>query len=392
MASIRVRPQRNGTTTYSVRWRDPDTGRETSYAFQAHREAENFRRLIEANHGHLAATESMVDAIARKMPLIREAVAAHIDGQPTITERTRADYHRDATRYIDPFLGWRPLDQLTLEHLNQWMAMMMTMKRPDGELLADKTIKNVHGLLSTAVGAAFKLHNVPKENPCRGVRLSRQNEHNSVEMVCLTRQEWATLDSELGKVLDGHHRTLFRTLAGTGIRWGEAAALRVSDLSLDGGGARTLRISRAQKRDAQSKAYVGPTKTAKSRRTIELPDVLADDLTRLTAGRAGDALVFTSRMGNRLNHSNVRIFAWLPAIEAAQDKTKHGAAALVHTPRIHDLRHSHASWLLAAGVDMYAVQRRLGHEQITTTTNVYGHLMPEQQRSAAAAANAVLAW
>jgi integrase len=46
-------------------------------------------------------------------------------------------------------------------------------------------------------------------------------------------------------------------------------------------------------------------------------------------------------------------------------------------PRIHDLRHTHVSWLIAQGVQLPAISRRLGHESITTTNDRYGHLLPE---------------
>jgi integrase len=396
VASIRVRPQKSGATTYAVLWVDPDTGKQTSYSLQTRQEADNFKRLIEANGGHLAQTEAMLDAIGRKMPLVRELLTTHIDGQPSITERTRADYRRDAERFINPHIGWLPFDQLSPAHINRWLGVMSGQTRADGELISDKTIANVHGLLSSAISTRLKagVAGDPTANPCRSLTLPRRTDHTAVEMVCLTRKEWASLDKELGRVLDGHYQPLFRTLAGTGIRWGEAAALTVSDLALDGP-MPSIRVVKAQKRSAPGSGagmYIGPTKTPKSRRTIELPQTLIDDLGKLTRGKPGDALIFTSRRGARISHSNVRQFAWLPAIAAAQDVEKYGAAALAHTPRIHDLRHSHVSWLLAAGVDMYGVQRRLGHEQVTTTTSTYGHLQPEQQRSAALAANAVLNW
>ena len=53
---------------------------------------------------------------------------------------------------------------------------------------------------------------------------------------------------------------------------------------------------------------------------------------------------------------------------------------------MHDLRHTHASWMIAAGTDLFVLQRRLGHESITTTTETYAHLLPDQQAAAAAAA------
>ena len=55
------------------------------------------------------------------------------------------------------------------------------------------------------------------------------------------------------------------------------------------------------------------------------------------------------------------------------------APRLTKRPRVHDLRHTHASWMIAAGVDLFVLQRRLGHESITTTTETYAHLLPDQQ-------------
>ena len=58
-------------------------------------------------------------------------------------------------------------------------------------------------------------------------------------------------------------------------------------------------------------------------------------------------------------------------------------------PRIHDLRHSHASWLIENGMNMLAVSRSLGHHTITVTADIYGHLSPDIQRAAADAAELV---
>lgn len=54
-------------------------------------------------------------------------------------------------------------------------------------------------------------------------------------------------------------------------------------------------------------------------------------------------------------------------------------------PRIPDLRHTHASWLIAAGVPLTVIQRRLGHESIKTTSDLYGHLAEDADAAAAAA-------
>ena len=68
-----------------------------------------------------------------------------------------------------------------------------------------------------------------------------------------------------------------------------------------------------------------------------------------------------------------------------------GPAALRVRPRIHDLRHTAASWMIAAGLDLVTVQYMMGHESVTTTADLYGHLMPERRRAAADAMAAMLA-
>ncbi|MFE3139335.1 tyrosine-type recombinase/integrase [Streptomyces scopuliridis] len=74
--------------------------------------------------------------------------------------------------------------------------------------------------------------------------------------------------------------------------------------------------------------------------------------------------------GGKWDPGTFRRLRWVPAIELAVEKY-----GLIKRPRIHDLRHSHASWLIAAKVPLPAIQGRLGHESITTTVDRYGHLL-----------------
>lgn len=382
MASIRVRTRTEQSPTYAVLWRDPGTGKQTSYTLETQQQAENFRRLIEANDGHLEPTRAALVAIARHRPTIRAILEEHIAGLPSVTARSRADYRRDAQLHIDPYLGMVAVEELTPAQVKDYLRKLAATE------MADKTIANVHGLLSAAINTAMQA-GLRTDNPCRGIRLPRRSEHESVEMVFLTPSEWGVLEQEITAQLGGYYRLLFQTFAATGIRWGEASALRVGDLSLDTEPP-TMRISRATRRDENSKAYIGPTKTRRSRRTISLSTKLAVALREAVEGRPVDALVFTSRTGKPIHHSNVRSRIWLPAIAAARDTDRHGIDALVDVPRIHDLRHSHASWLISKGVDLLTVQRRLGHESIKTTSDRYGHLMPGQQLAAALAVDEIL--
>jgi integrase len=350
--------------------------------FDSAQDAENFRRLIEDNHGHLAPTVAMLAAIAKRTPLVQHILAEHIKGLPSVTARSRADYTRDARLHIEPHLGRLAIDKLTPAAIKEWLKVLS-----DTEM-SDKTIANIHGLLSAAVTTYLQTPDAALTvNPCRGIRLPRRSEHEAVEMTILTQSEWAILDAEIGQLAGGWYLLFFRTLIGTGMRWGEATALQVADLSLDIQ-TPSIRITRATRRDENSTRYIGPTKTKRSRRSISIADGLARHLTEHVKGKSGSDLIFTSTTGNPVHHSNVRNRIWLPAVAAAMDP-KHGSEAMAEAPRVHDLRHTHASWLIAAGVDMVTVQRRLGHESITTTVDRYSHLMPGQHKAAADAMSAI---
>ena len=108
-------------------------------------------------------------------------------------------------------------------------------------------------------------------------------------------------------------------------------------------------------------------KTRHSRRTVDLSPVLVQRLLALPAGDDPERdFVFRSRAGGPLD---------LDAVQSAFKR--HLQAAGLPDIRFHDLRHTHASLLIAAGVHPKAIQARLGHASITTTLNTYGHLMPQ---------------
>lgn len=86
--------------------------------------------------------------------------------------------------------------------------------------------------------------------------------------------------------------------------------------------------------------------------------------------------MFTARRGGPITSGPFHHHIWQPACDAA---------GLSPRPRVHDLRHSHASALIAAGVPLPVVQRRMGHESIQTTVDVYGHLAPDAYAGAAEA-------
>lgn len=296
-------------------------------------------------------------------PLTLDAWAErHIAAAVGITEGTRVGYRRLWARTWSPLLGDVPVGQVTRQAVGSAVVELSAR-------LSDKSIANAHGLLSTVLSSAVE-EGILSRHPSRGLRLPRRTEHQRVEPRALSPEEFAGLLDHM----PAHWRPLLVTLAGTGLRWGEAAALQVGDVDTT---RRTLRVVRARKEGVGNP--IGPTKTRRSRRTVVLPSQVLDALRPLCAGRAPTDPLFRGPRDGQVDREVVRRAWWLAR-----------AAAGLPGVRIHDLRHTHASWLVAAGVPLPEVSRRLGHESITTTVDVYGHMSPDLQASAAAAADRAL--
>lgn len=355
-------------------------GRQRSDSFADLKSAQQYQRLVERVGGEAARSIRLArDAAGAGADVLTVAdwLEHHLSHATGVTDGTVAEYRRLAARTWLPSLGPLPLDALTREHVARWIGWQAEQVTRRGTKTAAKTIANAHGLLSTVIGSAVEAGRVPR-NPCYGVPLPSSERR---EMVFLSHAEFALL---LG-CIPAEHVPLVVTLAGTGIRWGEATALRWGDLDLDAS-TPVLRISRAWKRAANGGRVLGAPKTAKSLRTVSLPPQVAETL-RPLAGPA-DQLVFRARRGGQLHHQVWHPRVWVPAVERANDPERE--TRLGKSPRVHDLRHSHASWLIAAGVPLPVIQARLGHESIQTTVDVYGHLAPDALAIGAAAAGAAL--
>jgi integrase len=115
---------------------------------------------------------------------------------------------------------------------------------------------------------------------------------------------------------------------------------------------------------------LGRPKTRSSIRRILLPSHLVEVLRPLVAGKGADDHVFTMVEGGPLHHGNLFDRYWKEALKDAGETVPKGT-------RVHDLRHTHAAWLLSAGVAPLVVAARLGHSSATTTQNVHGHITTE---------------
>jgi integrase len=273
-----------------------------------------------------------------------------------LIRRARPLRESDATAgavYVDDFLE----AMLAKERLNN-------VGRPvRGSLLSIKFIKNVMTVLAQCFDFAIAQRPAPIEvNPARGIRLPKQDRR---EMHFV---QDADAYHELRDHMHAHFRPLLDFLVGTGARYGEAAGLLVRHVHLDV--ARPYVDIRIVLKWVGRKWKLGRPKTRSSVRRISLSPKLVQVLRPLVEGRDADAHVFTMVEGGPLHHGNFRSRYFKAAVEQA-------TARVPKKLRIHDLRHTHAAWLISDGAPLYVVQRRLGHSTSVTTQDVYGHLTDE---------------
>lgn len=367
MPSIEERVNKGtGETRYVVRVRNADRirgkGFYTSATFATYAEADTFVRDCDDRGVSWALEEYLRGQDEAAEMTLDDWSEQHFTSLTKANPATVADYRRIYKAKWAPTLGRHRLGAITRVHVAQALNQL------DG---SDKTRMNAWAVLTHMLKVAAEDGHISK-SPTIGVQMERRTDHEREEHRYLTEAEFFAILEALPK----HWRPLVMTLGGTGMRWGEAAALTIVDVDLVGC---VVRITKAERRGAERRkdTTIGPTKTRRSRRTVTLPNEVVDALRPLAVGRRPKDPLFLPPKGGPLRHR--RFYqVWQNAI------AKSGIAE--PTPRLHDLRHSHVAWLIARGVPLPVIQARLGHENIGTTIDTYGHLMPDLQKAAADAA------
>jgi integrase len=252
---------------------------------------------------------------------------------------------------------WRdePLRDITFEALQVWISGLSTdgSTRYQGKGLSASRVRQAHQLVGAVLKFAIKAKHIAT-NPAEGVELPRLPEG---EQRYLTHEQLHRV-----AVACGQHRTFILVLGYRGLRFGEAAALRVADIDIE---ARRIRVRRSVTYVTGTGLVEGATKNHTSR-TVPVPAFVARLLATELEDRDSDALAFEGPRGGFLAIENVR-YPFAKAVAAV------GAAGV----RLHDLRHTCASLAISGGANVKVVQRLLGHKTATLTLDRYGHLFPD---------------
>lgn len=370
--SVRLRWLKDGTLYWQVRFREqlPDGERQSSLSWDNESDAKRCDALIK-QFGAERAREILKIVEAPKAQLTLTAwLTSYIDHLTGVTHSTTKRYRSYVANDIGPTMGDIPVANLSRDDIARWMNGLTGPKgKPSG-----KTVRNKHGFLVAALGAAVVAGHM-KSNPCEGNRLPRWNRE---EMTFLEKDEFQIL---LGAIAE-YWQPLVQFLVASGCRWSEASALKPADINVEKG---TVRIVKAWTQD-ETGWVIGPPKTKKSVRTI---NVSTRSLEKLTL--TGEWVFTNSGRGNTNAGGPVRLPSfsenvWTPGVARARENGLEKTRL-----RIHDLRHTCASWLIQAGRPLPAVQAHLGHESIITTVDRYGHLDRSSGEGNAAAIDAMLA-
>ncbi len=303
-----------------------------------------------------------------------------------LSPRTHRDYGRILDAYVRPHIGDFRLEQLRRSHVQELvdklartpkrMAKSPAREKPKApELLSARTVRLAHVILHGALKDAVREDRIPR-NAAELVRLPRQERN---EMTALTSEQVAALRTEFK---GNPYAALIDFLLGTGCRPGEALGLRWEDLDLQ---APAATIRQALSINSDGRPAMKEPKTAGSRRRIPLPPSLVGVLREhkrtqsahaLKLGAAYDRtadLVFPNEAGAPLELRNVVQRHFKPTLVRA---------GIPRTVRIYDLRHTHATALLAAGIHPKVAAERLGHTTTRQTLDTYSHVLPGMQSEA----------
>jgi integrase len=307
-------------------------------------------------------------------------------GEGGVEIQTWADYRFHTQANIVPLLGGIPLEKLTTRDLDQWSgALRGRISERTKKPLSDRSIEYAFAVLRRALQYAVDWRYIAMNPASARMRVAKRRRKAKPSVLRFFTPEQA---KKFLEVIHGdRYEALYLLAITTGMREGELFGLKWSDVNLD---AASITVNHAIAQTKRKKGEAGDRfvlkgpKTEGSRRTIEIPAVAVTALReqerrqqelRELAGEQWQeqGYVFASRLGGPLDHSNT-LHRFQQLCE------KHGLPKL----RFYDLRHTHASLLIAEGVHAKKIAERLGHSSIKLTMDTYGHLFEGSDRESAA--------
>jgi len=349
-----------GGKRYRVQYRTPERELTGKRGFRTKRDAELFLASVEV----AKARGEFLDARASRST-ISALGAEWLANQHHLKPSSLRPVEIAWRLHVEPKWGSRPVGEIRHSEVQNWVTAFT---KGDGKPRSATTVLRAYGVLAGILDTAVMDRRIPS-NPARGVNLPRKLKgkhkylsHAQVDLLAESAKK---------------HRTMVLFLAYTGLRWGEATALHVSDVDLN-----RRRVDVHQNAvEVSGTIHVGTPKTGEAR-SVPFPPFLAPLLAASANDKASSELLFGD--GSSHLHQPDRRRGWyVSAIAKSQ-------AADPSFPRvtIHDLRHTAASLAISAGANVKAVQRMLGHSSAAMTLDTYADLFDDDLDAVAIALDA----
>jgi integrase len=283
-----------------------------------------------------------------------------------VSPKTHERYAEIVRCYLVPALGTIRLQRLTASHIQKGYNEFSRSPSP-------RTRRHIHRILKSALARAVEQQALAR-NPADALKRLPKVEPKPITVL--------TVEQSTRLLQAIRHTTTYWPVLialATGMRRGEILALRWGNVDLDKG---VVRVVESLEQTRKTGLRFKSTKTDRAR-AVTLPRFAAEELRHWRSQQAQALLVLGIRQG-----AETLVCARQDGRPKAPESLTHdyliGRAKDVPRVRFHDLRHSHATQLLTAGVHPKIVQERLGHASIAITLDIYSHVSETMQGDAAA--------
>ncbi|HFG8808074.1 TPA: tyrosine-type recombinase/integrase [Corynebacterium striatum] len=357
--TVKVPTKRHGVgKRWIVQYLDLE-GHRTSETFDAFEAAEIFDAKV-----RVTKSDGTLISADKKDVTLAELWEPWLDSKANISEKSRKDYVSYWNTHVLPVWGNRKVSQIQEHQVVAWIASLTSMKGvkegDEPKPLGGSAKRKIAGMFKSMLTRAVKMK-IIHSNPLDG---SPTPAIPKAERRYLKIQE---VDALLFAAKKPAVKMMLEVLLKTGLRPGEAKGLKVKDLDAE---RRRLMI----RRDVDDLGHVDETKT-RQHRDVPISRLMLLTLEEATEGRDPEAWLLPDEYGHVWTTARWRVIWENLLVDAGIDATL----------KTYELRHTAVSMAIAAGADVYVVQRMCGHASASTTLKHYGHLWDEGLDEAAEA-------
>ena len=304
--------------------------------------------------------------------------------KPTVRKKTYERYECNFRCHIVPGIGCKNINEINRAMLQDFFA---DLKRTDGKPMAARTANSIRGLLKSVFDAAIA-DDIVMKNP---VDITKPKKTEKTAISIFSESQYKSLLS-VARLHSIKAYLVIRIAFATGFRIGEIFGLEYSDIDFQ---ANTLRVRQTVVSTRHGKMLQHLAKNNSSLRTIKVEKALIEELAKFKEIHDLEKRL-NEKNGYTMNNDFIvenRDGSFCDPAYFSDKIFKRQLLRDAKIPkvfRMHDCRHTHATWLIEKGVNIKVVSERLGHKSIRITLDIYSHITKTMQEQAVEALEGIL--